>query len=142
MKVGDLEFLEFHGDVTVETDVCANHENSHVYSVRETDIEKTAPPELEKVIKGKLEHLVKTEIEVLGPFIMKYCDLFIYDRSGTLPCTNKGFHEIKTGDTLPIKKNSYKVPFALRGEMQTQLDEMIQRDVITPSCSEWAAPVI
>jgi hypothetical protein len=26
--------------------------------------------------------------------------------------------------------------------MKRQLDEMIQRGVITPSCSEWAAPVI
>jgi hypothetical protein len=54
----------------------------------------------------------------------------------------KGFHEIKTGDALPIKNNPYKVPFALRDEMKRQLDEMIYRGIITPSCSEWAAPVI
>jgi hypothetical protein len=64
---------------------------------------------------------------------MKYHDLFLYHRSGTLPCTNKDFHEIKTGDVLPIKKNPYKVPFAIRGEMKKQLDEMIQRGVIKPS---------
>jgi hypothetical protein len=90
----------------------------------------------------KLEHLVKFERDVLGPVMMDYYDLFLYDRSGTLPCIGKGFHEIKTGDALPIKKNPYKVPFALRSEMEKQLDEMMQRGVITPSCSEWAAPVI
>jgi hypothetical protein len=31
------------------------------------------------------------------------------------------------GDAQPIKKNPYKVPFALRAEMKKQLDEMIER---------------
>jgi len=59
-----------------------------------------------------------------------------------LPCTTKGFHEIKTGDALPIKKNPYKIPFTLKAEMKRQLDEMIQRGVIRPSCSEWVAPML
>ena len=59
-----------------------------------------------------------------------------------LPCTNKGFHERKTGDAAPIKKNPFKVPFVLKAEMKKQLDDMLQRGVITPACSEWVAPVI
>lgn len=85
---------------------------------------------------------MKAERDVLGPVMIDYYDLFLYDHSGMLPCTRKGFHEIKTGDALPIKNNPYKVPFALRAEMKRQLEEMIQRGVITLSCSEWAAPVI
>jgi len=50
----------------------------------------------------------------------EYYDLFLYDRSGLLPCTTKRFHETKTGDALPIKKNPYKVPFALKDEMKKQ----------------------
>jgi hypothetical protein len=91
---------------------------------------------------NKLAHLVNAERDVLKPVMKDYYELFLYDRSGLLPCTGKGFHEIKTGDALPIKKNMYKVPFALRNEMKIQLDEIIQRGVITHSCSEWAAPVI
>jgi transposase InsO family protein len=41
-----------------------------------------------------------------------------------------------------LKKNPYRVPFALREEMRKQLDDMIQKGVITPAFSEWAAPVI
>jgi hypothetical protein len=74
--------------------------------------------------------------------MLDYYDLFLYDRSATLPCTGKGFHEIKTEDALPIKKNLYEVPSVLNSEMKRQLDEIIQRGVITPSCSEWAASVI
>jgi hypothetical protein len=141
VKIGNWESLEHREDV-VEGKVHANCKDNNVYSVSETDVKKTAPPELKRVILGKLEHLVKTEREVLGPVILKYCDPFLYDHSGMLPCTNKGFHEIKTGDALPIKMNPYKVHFALGAEMKKQLDEMIQQGVITPSCSEWAAPVI
>ena len=104
--------------------------------------ESSAPPELEAVTKRKLEHLVKAERKVLVPVMTDYYGLFLYDRSASLPCTTKGFHEIKTGDALPIKKNPYRVPFAIKDEMKKQLDEMIQREVITPSLSEWAAPVV
>jgi hypothetical protein len=34
------------------------------------------------------------------------------------------------------------VRFALKDEMQKQLGDMLQRGVIAPACSEWAAPVI
>jgi hypothetical protein len=34
------------------------------------------------------------------------------------------------------------MPFALRDELKRRLYEMIQRGVITPTCSEWAAPLI
>ena len=72
----------------------------------------------------------------------EYSDLFRYGRFGMLPCTNKGFHERKTGDAAPIKKNPFKVPFVLKAEMKKQLDDMLQRGVITPACSEWVAPII
>jgi hypothetical protein len=78
------------------------------------DDRSSTPPELDRVITQKLEHLIKAEKEVLGPAMREYYDLFLYNRSGSLPCTEKGFHEIRNGDALPSKKNPYKVPFALR----------------------------
>jgi hypothetical protein len=47
---------------------------------------------------------------------------------------------METG-ALPIKKNRYKVPFALKEVMGRQLD-ILQRGAIIPACSEWATPVI
>jgi hypothetical protein len=73
--------------------------------------------------------------------VMTGCrDFFRYDRSGKIPYTYKGFNEIATGVAVPIKTRPYKVPFALNDEMR-KLD-MLQRGVITPACSEWAAIVI
>jgi hypothetical protein len=90
----------------------------------------------------KREHLVKAEKKELGPVMREYCDLFLYDRSVSVPCPEKYFHEIKMRDALPIHKNPYKVPFALKEDLKRQLDVMMQRGIITPSCSEWAATVI
>jgi hypothetical protein len=73
--------------------------------------------------------------------MIECCDLFRFDRSGMLPCSNKGFHKINSCDAFPIKKNPYKVPFALKSEMRKHL-EMLQRGIITTACSERAAPVI
>jgi hypothetical protein len=55
-------------------------------------------------IERKIGHLGSTERDVLMPAIMEYMDLFQYERSGLLPCTSQGYHEITTGDALPIKK--------------------------------------
>ena len=116
VKLGEGEPLENHAE-----DACASKEESadsnrlhDVYHVREMTIESSAPPELDEVIKGKLEHLVKAEKEVLVPLMKEYYDLFLYDRSCLLPCTTKGLNEIKAGEALPINKNPYKVPFALK----------------------------
>ena len=57
------------------------------------------------------------------PVMKEYYDLFLYDPSGSLPCTTKGFHEIRTGYTLPIKKNPYRVPFALKDKETTRRDD-------------------
>jgi hypothetical protein len=76
------------------------------------------------------------------PVIEEYLDLFCDDKAGVLPSTTRGCHEIRTGDALPIKKNPYRVPYALRDEMRCQLDEMLAKGVITPCASPWAAPVI
>jgi hypothetical protein len=70
-----------------------------------------------------------------------YVDLFM-DKAERLRCTTKGYHEIRTGDALPIKKNAYRVPYALRDEMKEQLEDMLERGVITSCASPWVAPVI
>jgi hypothetical protein len=51
-------------------------------------------------------------------------------------------HRIETGDALPMRKVQYRVPFALKGEVQDQVQKMLKKGVIRPSQSPWSAPVI
>jgi hypothetical protein len=98
--------------------------------------------EIRETCKQKLSHLDKEEYEIIAPVLEEYIDLFSDVDTGRLPCTTKGCHEIRTGDALPIKKNPYRVPYALKDEMKRQLDTMLEKGVTTPCASSWAAPVI
>lgn len=98
--------------------------------------------DIEEKIREKLGHLRQEEREVLLPVVNEYIELFCNEQSGVLPCTTKGRHEIRAGNALPIKKNPYRVPYALNDEMKSQLDEMLAKVVITLCASPWAAPVI
>ena len=97
--------------------------------------------EVRTELERRLAHLFAEERQILMPVLNEYLDLFCIVIEGVLPCTTKGSHEIRTGDALPIKKNPYRVPYALR-QMRNQLNEMMRKGVITPCASPWAAPVI
>jgi hypothetical protein len=51
----------------------------------------------------KITHLMKAQRDVLGPVMMEFYDLILYDWSGMLPYTAKGSSEIKTRKALTIK---------------------------------------
>jgi hypothetical protein len=51
-------------------------------------------------------------------------------------------HRIITGDAQLIRKAQYRVPFALREEMESQVQDMLKKGVIRESNSPWSAPVI
>jgi hypothetical protein len=51
-------------------------------------------------------------------------------------------HTIVTADSKPIRKAPYRVPFALRKEMQNQVQEMLAKGVIEESVSPWSSPAI
>ena len=56
--------------------------------------------------------------------------------------TNVIEHEIPIGDERPIRRPQYRTPYALRKEMQTQVDNMLDKGVIRPNNSPWSAPAI
>ena len=51
-------------------------------------------------------------------------------------------HEIKTFDEWPIKQRALKVPIHQREGAEKQVEAMLQEDIIEPSFSPWASPVV
>ena len=49
---------------------------------------------------------------------------------------------IDTGDAPPVKGNYYRTPMALKAEVSKQIDDMLQANIITPSNTEWIAPIV
>ena len=51
-------------------------------------------------------------------------------------------HRIITGDVRPVRKAQYRVPYALREEMESPVRTMLKKRVIEPSSSPWNSPAI
>jgi hypothetical protein len=95
-----------------------------------------------EMLEGKLKHLTEEERQVMRPVLLEYQDLFKKTVDGVIPRTDCGYHEIDTGDAKPVKRNPYRIPYALRDELRHQIDEMVARGVLTKAATEWSAPVI
>ena len=51
-------------------------------------------------------------------------------------------HQIHTGDAPPIRERHRPLPPSMYKEMKTLLHGMLEKGVITESCSPWAAPIV
>ena len=51
-------------------------------------------------------------------------------------------HYIDTGNAKPIKQRAYRTNYHHRKEIEKQVEEMLQNDIIEPSVSPWASPVV
>ncbi|GFX11711.1 retrovirus-related Pol polyprotein from transposon 412 [Trichonephila clavipes] len=51
-------------------------------------------------------------------------------------------HRINTGEHPPIKQHPQRIPFAKQEEVQKLIKDMKNNDVIEPSSSPWASPIV
>lgn len=77
----------------------------------------------------------------LENFIAQNKDMFALD-SSQLGCTNLHVHKIETGDAAPQRQYPYRVGPEQKKEIENQVNDMLENDIIEPSDSYWAAPVI
>ena len=56
--------------------------------------------------------------------------------------TSKLQHHIDTGNACPIKQPIRRIPPAKRKETQKLLQKMLEKDIIQPSSSPWASPIV
>lgn len=95
-----------------------------------------------KLLRDKLSHLTQADRQHIEPVLLKYAHVFHDEESNDFKGTNVVEHQILEGDTAPIRRPLYRTPYALRQEMQDQVQKMLDRGVIRESTSPWAAPSI
>lgn len=82
---------------------------------------------------------LKTEQkEDLRDLLKDFWSLF----DGHLGHTSLGEHEINTGDAKPVHLPPYRSSPAKKQIIEDQIQMMLEEDIIEPSSSPWAAPVV
>ena len=88
-----------------------------------------------------LDHLSPSEQSQLKELILSYADVFALDTT-ELGTTEVVQHIIDTGGSPPIKQPLRRTPFALRTQVDEMVQEMLAQNIITPSKSPWASPIV
>jgi hypothetical protein len=95
-----------------------------------------------KLLQGKLDHLTPEERQRIEPVLVKYAHIFHDEETNGFKGTSVIEHQIPVGDAQPIRRHPYRMPYALRGEMEQHIENMLQKGVIPENNSPWAAPAI
>jgi hypothetical protein len=93
-------------------------------------------------LQDNLGHLTHKERSVMEHVLRKYRHIFHVEGSNDFKGTDLVEHRIITGDAKPIRKAPYRVPFALKKEMEYQFQDMLNKRVIEESNSPWNSPAI
>ena len=97
------------------------------------------PEHLRDLYKRSSQHLTVTQKHELKEMLSAQRDAFAKDGIGF---THLVKHDIDTGEEPPIRQRVRHPQLAMREVESKLVDEMIQEDVIEPSNSPWASPVV
>ena len=86
-------------------------------------------------------NLSSCQLEQLHQFLAKYKDVFALS-GAELGVTDLVTHSINTSDHPPIRQPVRRTPFSLRKTVEELTQEMLDQDVIQPSHSPWASPIV
>ena len=85
-------------------------------------------------------NLAVDQKEQLFQLLLEYADIFADE--GELGRTDRITHSIETGSAPPIRQPVRRVPVCQRKELKELLTDMEEKDVIRPSSSPWASPIV
>ncbi len=91
-----------------------------------------------KQLDAKLAHLPANQRSELSQLIRGFPSLF----QDTPSMTNAMVHDIELEDSQPIRQSAYRMNPKKAAILQQELDYMLTNDIIEPSNSPWASPVL
>ena len=103
--------------------------------------------ELDHLIHNKIKQLKfgsqlkNMEFKRLQELIFKHRDVFSWHEYD-VGQTNVTEHHIDTVDAKPIKQKPYKCAYAMKTEIERQIELMLKNGIIKESNSPWASPVV
>ena len=114
-------------------------------SAQDSHTEPSKPADLEGDLWNSIERvgdrLTQEQQEVLYTFLHSYSDIFA-SSSDDFGRNSLVQHPIDTGDAHPIRQQVRRIPPARRQEVTQLLQDMRHKDIIQPSTSPWASPIV
>ena len=99
------------------------------------------PEYLQDLYDRSISDLTSDQADKARNFLCKYHDVFASSKQD-IGSTTVVRHSINTGDATPIKQRPYRQPYVKREETRKQIKKMLEADIIEPSTSPWASPVV
>ena len=99
------------------------------------------PSYLDSLFNESTRDLDDVDREKVKGLLIRYSSLFSSSKTD-IGRTDVTRHYINTGTNAPIKQPPRRVPFNRKKEIDEQLNSMLDNDVIEPSSSPWASPVV
>ena len=96
---------------------------------------------IESMVNQLGSHVSNVQQQLLLELQMDFADIFAATPED-LGRTNTLNHQIDTGDAKPIRQPLRRIPPAKRKQTQKLLQEMLEKDIIQPSSSPWASPIV
>ena len=98
---------------------------------------------LEEVFQELVKHtyLSSHQQDLLLALLLEYSDVFAISKD-QLGRTDVLQHEIVTENVSPIRQKFRRMSPHMRAEMRVLLNDMLQKDIISPSKSPWASPIV
>ncbi|UYV71117.1 K02A2.6-like, partial [Cordylochernes scorpioides] len=105
----------------------------------ETEAEHSEDPKTSEFFID--DSLDESQKEKLRNLLKNYTDIFEFNKRKQFKDVNVK-HRINTGDHLPTKQRPYRVAPRERQIIQDEVNKMEKLDIIQPSESPWASPVV
>ena len=99
------------------------------------------PSHVQDILDEAEDNLNVNQLETTRGLLIRHKDLFA-GKGCDLGHSTTIKHEIKTGGAKPIRQQPRRVPYHMKKEIDTQIDNMLEKNVIRHSTSPWASPVV
>ena len=138
--------------MNISDEMCSIYPGTNIAnacSVTEVQSVKAKPNTSESAVPSHLADLYKRTVEGMNGsqqkqvahLLNKYSSVFS-ETDDDIRRTGVLRHKIPTADARPIKQPLRRVPYHMQKEMDEQIDNMLKKDVITPSKSPWASGIV
>eukprot|EP00731_Ephydatia_muelleri_P000931 Em0001g931a len=94
-----------------------------------------------EMVQNSAADLSKEEKDMLYHVLMAYADVFA-ESNGELGRTNMVKQSVDTGNNPPIRQQFRRMPPFRREQARKLIEDMLKSEIVQPSSSPWASPVV